>query len=132
MKLAYLVNTYPRASHSFIRREIAALERRGHQVLRLAMRSDRGALKDPADLAEDRRTAHLLEMGASRLLLCALGWMARHPGGAFRALRLALACGQPARVKGLRREYFARCNSSWPKYPRRRLLRQPPMHPTQA
>ena len=93
MKLAYLVNTYPRASHSFIRREIAALERREHQVLRLAMRSDRGALKDPADLAEDRRTAHLLEMGASRLLLRALGWMARHPGGAFRALRLALACG---------------------------------------
>lgn len=93
MKLAYLVNTYPRASHSFIRREILALERRGHTVLRLAMRSDRGALTEATDIAEDGRTAHLLEMGAGRLCVCALGWMARHPGGALRALRLALACG---------------------------------------
>lgn len=93
MKIAYLVNTYPRASHSFIRREIAALERRGHAVVRLAMRSDRGALKDPADLAEDARTAHLLDMGAARLAGNALAWMLRHPGGALRALRLALACG---------------------------------------
>ena len=93
MKLAYLVNTYPRASHSFIRREIAALERRGHEVLRLAMRSDRAALKDPADIAEDRRTAHLLERGAARLIGGAFGWMLRHPGSALRALRLALECG---------------------------------------
>ena len=107
VKLAYLVNTYPRASHSFIRREIAALERRGHQVLRLAMRSDRGALKDPADLAEDGRTAHLLEMGALRLGLRALGWMARHPGGAFRALRLALACGGRAEGGALLRHLEA-------------------------
>lgn len=93
VKLAYLVNTYPRASHSFIRREIAALERRGHEVLRLAMRSDRGGLKDPADIAEDQRTQHLLEMGAVRLIGPALGWVLRHPVGALRALRLALRCG---------------------------------------
>lgn len=93
MKLAYLVNTYPRASHSFIRREILALERRGHTVLRLAMRSDRGALTEAADIAEDGRTEHLLETGAGRLCARALGWMARRPGGALRALRLALRCG---------------------------------------
>ena len=75
MKLAYLVNTYPRASHSFIRREILALERRGHEVLRLAMRSDRGALTEAADIAEDGRTAHLLKMGAARLMGSALGWI---------------------------------------------------------
>jgi hypothetical protein len=56
VKIAFLVNTYPRASHSFIRREIAALERQGVEVHRFAMRSDRGALADPADLAEDDRT----------------------------------------------------------------------------
>lgn len=93
VKIACLVNTYPRASHSFIRREIAALERRGHEVLRLAMRSDRAALKDPADLAEDARTEHVLEMGAARLLASALRQMLRHPKGALAALRLALACG---------------------------------------
>jgi hypothetical protein len=35
LKLAYLVNTYPCASHSFIRREIAALERAGVAVNRV-------------------------------------------------------------------------------------------------
>lgn len=93
MKIAYLVNTYPRASHTFIRREITALERLGHQVLRLSMRSDRGALKDAADLAEDARTEHVLEMGKLRLLRSALGYMAGRPGRALAALRLTLACG---------------------------------------
>lgn len=93
MKITYLVNTYPRASHTFIRREITALERQGHQVLRLSMRSDRAALKDAADLAEDKRTEHVLEMGGPRLIGSALGLMARRPAQAMAALRLALACG---------------------------------------
>ena len=46
LKLAYLVNTYPRASHTFIRREIQALERIAVPVHRFAMRSDRDALVD--------------------------------------------------------------------------------------
>lgn len=92
MKLAYLVNTYPRASHSFIRREIQALERLGHPVHRFAMRSDRGALVDPADIAEDARTEHVLKLGGGRLLASALRWAAGRPGKAWRALRLALAC----------------------------------------
>lgn len=93
MKLAYLVNTYPRASHSFIRREVQALERRGHVIHRFAMRSDRTALVDTADLAEDSRTEHVLEHGLRRLLPAALGWMIRHPAQTLAALRLALACG---------------------------------------
>lgn len=92
MKVAYLVNTYPRASHSFIRREIRALEARGVQVHRFAMRSDRAALKDPADLAEDGRTEHLLKGGAAPLL-AALVRAALRPGRLAAALRLALACG---------------------------------------
>jgi len=35
MKLAYLVNRYPSISHSFIRREIEALERRGAEIIPL-------------------------------------------------------------------------------------------------
>lgn len=93
MKLGYLVNTYPRASHTFIRREIHALERMGWQVHRFAMRSDRGALVDAGDIAEDMRTEHVLEAGALRLGGNALGWMLAHPGRAVAAMRLALACG---------------------------------------
>jgi len=94
LKLAYLVNTYPRASHSFIRREVQALERAGHTVHRFAMRSDRAALVDTADLAEDSRTEHVLEQGLRRLLPKALGWMARHPRHTLTAFGLAMACGK--------------------------------------
>lgn len=94
VKLAYLVNTYPRASHSFIRREVLALERGGHTVHRFAMRSDRATLVDTADLAEDSRTEHVLERGLRRLLPQAAAWMLRHPAQTLSALRLALACGR--------------------------------------
>jgi len=94
LKIAYLVNTYPRGSQTFIRREILAMERLGWQVTRIAMRSDRDALVDPADIAEDARTQHLLAMGARRLLASSLGWMVRRPLSSLRALRLAMACGR--------------------------------------
>lgn len=93
MKIAYLVNTYPQPSHTFIRREIQALERMEWQIHRFAMRSDRGRLVDPADIAEDARTEHVLAMGGRRLMLSALGFAARRPRQALRTLRLALACG---------------------------------------
>lgn len=94
MKIGYLVNTYPRASHSFIRREIHALERAGLQVHRFAMRSDRAMLVDPADLAEDARTEHVLDAGLKQVLPAAMTWLARHPRQSLTALRLALTCGK--------------------------------------
>ena len=94
MKIAYLVNTYPRGSQTFIRREILAMERLGWQVLRFAMRSDRDTLVDQADIAEDARTEHLLALGARKLVISAFGWMARRPMASLRALRLAMACGR--------------------------------------
>lgn len=92
MKIAYLVNTYPRASHTFIRREIRAMVRQGFDVHRFAMRSDRAALVDAADKEEDARTEHVLEAGKAELLASALAFLAR-PGPAAAAVRLALACG---------------------------------------
>jgi hypothetical protein len=38
MKVAYLVNQYPHVSHSFIRREIIALEAQGLTVERFSIR----------------------------------------------------------------------------------------------
>jgi glycosyltransferase involved in cell wall biosynthesis len=106
--VAYLVNTYPRASHSFIRREIHALERRGLTVHRLAMRSDRAALVDPADLDEDRRTEHLLRPGAGlRLAGATLRTALRAPGRFAAAARLAWACGARANARLLHLVYLA-------------------------
>lgn len=117
MKIALLVNTYPRASHTFIRREVQALERLGFAVHRFAMRSDRAALTDPADRDEDQRTEHLLEQGKLGLLLGALGWMLNHPLRALRALAAAWQMGGRAKARGLHLIYLieaaqiaARCN----------------------
>lgn len=92
MFIGYVINTYPRPSHSFIRREILALERRGLRVQRFAMRGDAAALVDAEDKAEHGRTEHLLAQGAVKLaiaLLAALGKRRFWP-----ALRLALRCGR--------------------------------------
>lgn len=93
MKLAYLVNTYPQPSHSFIRREVQALERADWQIHRFALRSDRQRLVDPADIAEDSRTEHILAKGLWQIAKKALPFAARRPMTALRSLRLALSCG---------------------------------------
>jgi colanic acid/amylovoran biosynthesis glycosyltransferase len=61
LRVAYLVNQYPKVSHSFIRREIAALEDLGIQVARFSIRPCRETLPDPADRAEQGRTLALLD-----------------------------------------------------------------------
>ena len=93
VKLAYLVNTYPQPSHSFIRREVQALERMDWHIHRFALRSDRARLVDPADIAEDSRTEHIISKGGWQILRSALPFAARRPMAALRALRLAMACG---------------------------------------
>jgi glycosyltransferase involved in cell wall biosynthesis len=60
VKIAYLVNRYPKASHSFIRREIQALEELGVEVVRLSVRPPATDLVDPRDRAEAGRTRVLL------------------------------------------------------------------------
>ena len=56
MKIAYLVNHYPAISHSFIRREILALERLGHEILRISVRGWTVSEDDAGDLEH-----HLIE-----------------------------------------------------------------------
>ncbi|NOS75333.1 MAG: glycosyltransferase family 4 protein [Methyloglobulus sp.] len=60
MKLAYFVNQYPKVSHSFIRREILALERLGYSVERFALRTDKDELVDPLDQSELPKTRYIL------------------------------------------------------------------------
>lgn len=60
MRIAYLINQYPKVSHTFIRREIAALEARGFHVLRIALRGWEGELPDAQDSKERERTRYVL------------------------------------------------------------------------
>ncbi|MDB5664388.1 glycosyltransferase family 4 protein [Cypionkella sp.] len=100
MLIAYLINTYPKPSHTFIRREIAALEDMGWQVHRFAMRSDRAALVDPLDFIEDDKTEHVLEIGSNNLLRSSLGWVFRHPKQAVSGLAMAVRCGSKGKSGG--------------------------------
>src|SRR4051812_10145259 len=92
--LAYLVNQYPQTSHSFIRREIAALEARGLSVQRFSIRSGREALVDAQDRAEAGRTRVVLEAGALLVIWSVLVMSATSPRVLARAIGLALRLGR--------------------------------------
>jgi hypothetical protein len=89
VRLAYLCNLYPAVSHSFVRREIEAVERSGHEVHRFSLRPARGDLKDEADLREAPHTEAVLGRGAGRLLLSALALFLTRPGSSIRAVGAA-------------------------------------------
>lgn len=85
IRIAYFVNQYPKVSHTFIRREIQALERQGVTVVRIALRGWDAELVDPADRAERERTRYVLQDG-----LRGLAWAVARMA-VTRPLRLAHA-----------------------------------------
>lgn len=88
--IAYLVSEYPKVSHSFIRREIRALEKRGWQILRLSIRGWNSVLVDPADIEERDKTLFVLKGGAWGLAAAAARIFALRPRRFLKALFLAL------------------------------------------
>ena len=102
LNLAYVLNTYPQPSHSFIRREIRALEQQGFTVRRMAMRRADVALVDPQDQEEQAATEYVLEKGAFALLTGLVAVLLRRPGQGLRALRLALRMGRVSEAGVLR------------------------------
>lgn len=93
MKIAYLVNQYPQASHSFIRREIAGVQQLGIDVERFTVRRWSTPLVDEADIEEQRRTRAILETPPARLLLNTCKAVLAGPVPFLRALRLAVRTG---------------------------------------
>lgn len=95
MRLAYLCNLYPAVSHSFVRREIEAVECAGHQVHRFSIRPPRADLKDPADRREAEQTEVVLGQGAPQLLLAALILLTTRPIKTFDAVASACRLSGP-------------------------------------
>jgi len=85
-RIAYLMNSYPMISTTFIRREIEAHERRGLDIKRYTVRRWAGALVDPADIAEQQRTEYLLSGNAIGLAMSFIRECGVNPGGVLRAL----------------------------------------------
>jgi glycosyltransferase involved in cell wall biosynthesis len=87
-RLGYFVNQYPKVSHSFIRREILALERRGMAVRRYALRGWDAPLVDAADERERGLTAFLLRNGVTASLGAFMRRAVTHPRQAWAGLKL--------------------------------------------
>ena len=89
MRIAYLINQYPKVSHSFIRREILALERQGFEIKRLALRGWSEDLVDDGDLREREHTHYVLRNGLLALPLAAMRMLVTRPVALLRATALA-------------------------------------------
>jgi colanic acid/amylovoran biosynthesis glycosyltransferase len=94
VKVAYLVNQYPQSSQSFIRREIAALEKLGLEVLRYTVRRWPGQLVDESDRREVDRTRAVLDGGSWRLIPAFFLAAITRPIAFFRALGAATRIGR--------------------------------------
>ncbi|OUR71053.1 colanic acid biosynthesis glycosyltransferase WcaL [Methylophaga sp. 41_12_T18] len=93
MRIGYFTNQYPKVSHSFIRREILALEVLGHTVQRFALQSDEAELVDPVDQNEFAKTFYvLLESNLSIIMACLLVIFS-HPVKFLSTLYLAVKLG---------------------------------------
>ncbi len=94
LTIAYLVNQYPKVSHSFIRREIIGVEACGIQVLRFSIRSRGDELVDESDRQELTKTRFVLGAGIRGLLGGFLRVALTQPTAWLRGLRLAFRLGR--------------------------------------
>jgi colanic acid/amylovoran biosynthesis glycosyltransferase len=93
MRITYFINQYPKVSHSFIRREILALERLGLVVQRIALRGLRDKLVDEDDLNERTKTKYVLDDGMLKLLGAVFNMFISSPLTFISSLQLALTMG---------------------------------------
>jgi colanic acid/amylovoran biosynthesis glycosyltransferase len=101
LKIAYFINQYPKVSHSFIRREILALERQGFEVQRLALRGWDTAVPDHEDRLERDRTRYVLRRGAAALALPMLRRLLLAPVRFLAAARLAVEMSRQSKDRSL-------------------------------
>lgn len=93
IKVAYLTTQYPKVSHSFIRREILAIETNNIEVSRISIRGWGDELVDPVDIQERAKTQYVLQNGVVGLLMATLRILLSRPVGFFKAFGLALKMG---------------------------------------
>jgi glycosyltransferase involved in cell wall biosynthesis len=94
LTVAYLVNQYPKVSHSFIRREILSLEAHGIRVERFAIRDCGSELVDEVDISELRKTHVLLKEPPLAIAAALLKTIINRPIRFISALQLAFRVGR--------------------------------------
>lgn len=95
VRIAYLCNVYPAVSHSFVRREIEAVERCGHEVHRFTIRPIPNDLRDKRDLRDAKVTQSVLGQGLLALTLSTSILLISSPVKTIRALTTAMRLSGP-------------------------------------
>jgi colanic acid/amylovoran biosynthesis glycosyltransferase len=88
LKIAYLMNTYPLTSTTFIRREIESLEAMGLEIQRFGVRKWDDKLVDPLDIADQARTQYLLSGNTINLFTSFFIVLFSNPIGFIKAVNL--------------------------------------------
>ena len=92
-RLGYFTNQYPFASHTFIRREITALEDLGFEIVRYALWVSRNEIVHEEDEAELKKTAYVTEAAAPIFLLSLLTFAVIAPRALYRVFIQAIRMG---------------------------------------
>jgi glycosyltransferase involved in cell wall biosynthesis len=112
MKIGYLVNQYPKVSHSFVRREILALQALGETIERFALRGWDAEVVDVEDVAERAQTTYVLAGGGASLLIAGLQALLTSPWRFLAALSLS---GRIARRsnRSMLRHWITLAEAAW-------------------
>lgn len=92
MRLAYFTNQYPAVSHTFIRREIRAIEALDIKVLRYALRPGENLI-DPEDKREEKSTSYILGNGVGNIILNLVAALLTRPLAMSEIFRQAFKIG---------------------------------------
>lgn len=106
VRIGYFTNTYPRATDTFIQREVKGLRERGIDVYTFSVRKT-GSDHDigPEVLAEKRNTFYLFPANPLGLLIDNVAALISYPARYVRALWLAIRTAQPG-PRGLLYQMF--------------------------
>jgi glycosyltransferase involved in cell wall biosynthesis len=91
VRVAYFTNQYPAVSHTFIRREIRAIEALGAMVFRYALRPGLN-LVDLEDKREEQQTRYILRGGAE-MARCSFAMLLTRPLKTVKAIIQAIRMG---------------------------------------
>jgi len=108
-RVAYMTGEYPRATDTFIQREVATLRRLGHTIETFSIREPASReMVSPQVQAERDRTFYVLPASVTGMLAAHAGLLFKMPARYFAGLRLAMKIRPPG-LKAFARQlaYFA-------------------------
>jgi colanic acid/amylovoran biosynthesis glycosyltransferase len=107
MRVAYFTNQYPAVSHTFIRREIRALESLDVTVIRYALWTSADNLVHSEDQLELKQTRYVLKAGVLEILKSLLASLGGRPLATMRMVLTAMRMGWKSDRGLLRHMAFA-------------------------